>query len=349
MLLYFSWSKKSEKLAEFTQVQQHLEVRMSEEEQMSADVVTSTGISRRRPMSRPSLENFFPWIIVFCLAYSAADLLIIKYRHLMLPTEAPPPRPRQFSPSNMIDSSAYRQIIDKNIFAADGKIPPPLVSKDQGTDNNGEEIPQPSNLPLNLVGTLVHSKAEKSIATIEVKSKNQTVALSVGKEIEGIAKLEKVERNRAIIRNLNNRRLEYIEMKQNGKISFSGPVKPTGPTAAAKSDVKVVGQNRFEISRADVLKHTADMASLLQQAAMQPRRNAQGEIECYKFIAIQPQSIFTQLGFQPGDCLKAVQGEKIDSPAKAMELYNALKNSASIDLLMERDGRDQQNNYNINK
>lgn len=313
---------------------------------MSADTMTAVGLTRRRVVERPALTAFYPWIIVFCLSFAIADLLIVKYRHLMLPTEPPPPRPRHMAPQSLTDSSAYRPVVDKNIFAADGKIPPALVADGKPQEGGADEAPTPSNLPLNLIGTLVHSKPEKSIATIEVKSKNVTIALSVGKEIENIAKLEKVERNRAIIRNLNNRRLEFIEMKQTTKLSFNQPVK-TAPTTAGAQDVKQVGQNRFEISRADVLKHTADMASLLQQAAMQPKRNAQGEIECYKFIAIQPQSIFTQLGFQPGDCLKAVNGEKIDSPAKAMELYNALKTAPAINIQMERDGRDQDNSYNV--
>ena len=89
------------------------------------------------------------------------------------------------------------------------------------------------------------------------------------------------------------------------------------------------------------------MASLLQQAAMQPRRNANGEIECFRFLAIQPKTVYTQLGFQVGDCLKAVNGEKIDSPAKAMEMYKALQAAPNISILMERDGRDMNNNYNI--
>lgn len=308
---------------------------------MSADTMTAT-LTRRRIARRPPVDQFYPWILVFVLAFGIADLLIVKYRHLMLPTEAPPPRPHQMAQPNLIDANQFRPIIDKNIFAADGKIPPALVSKDQ-QNNEGEENATPSALPLTLVGTLVHSNPEKSIATIQVKSKNATVALRVGKEIEGMAKLVRVERSRAIIRNLNNSRLEYIEMKMFNKLSFQ----VAKPTPTGKTDVRQTAAGQFEINRSDVLKYTADMASLLQQAAMQPKRNAQGEIECYKFIAIQPNTIYTQLGFQVGDCLSAVNGEKVDSPAKAMELYNALKNSASIKIDMDRDGRATTNTYNI--
>lgn len=303
----------------------------------------SFSLARRNALQGFSLQKFYPWLLVFLVAYLTADLLIVKYRYLMLPTEAPPAKPARPQVVAGVDRAGLNQITSKNIFAEDGVIPPPLVADGQGKAEE-EAAPVPSSLPLNLIGTLVHSDPEKSIATIEVKSKNATIALRVGRDIPGIATLTKVERNKAFIRNLNNNRIEYIEIKQANKLSFNSS-RPAAP--AGGGEVKVVGQNRFEVNRSDVLKYTSDMASILQQAAMQPRRNASGEIECFKFLAIQPGSIYTQLGFQVGDCLKAVNGDKITSPAQAMEMYNALKSSNNIKLTVERDGRDQENDYTV--
>ncbi len=299
--------------------------------------------ARKRLVKKLSADKYYPWILVVLIAWWAADLLIVSNRSHMLPTQAPPLRPGRDTALDPVDNAAYKPITDRNIFSTDGKIPPALVTKGQEDTSGGEDAPaQPSALPLTLIGTLVHSNPDKSIATIEVKSKNTTLALRVGKDIEGIATLTKVERNRIYIRNLNNNRNEYIEMKQEGKLSFSANRPVAGP-----AEIKQVAQGTFEISRSEILKQTADMASLLQQAAMQPRRNANGEIECFRFLAIQPKSVYTQLGLQVGDCLKTVNGEKIDSPAKAMELYKALQGSASINLGLEREGRDTNNNYNI--
>lgn len=291
-----------------------------------------------------AFQKFYPWLLILLLAYAAADLIILQIRPLMLPSEAPPARQQRGQIQVGVDRAGLNTVTSRNIFAADGVIPPPLVAQGQEQAPAQDAAPVPSSLPLNLLGTLVHSNPEKSIATIEVKSKSTTVALRVGRDIPGIATLVKVERNKAIIRNLGNNRLEFIEIKQANKIAFSSS-RTTAP--AASTEVKVTGQNRFEVNRADVLKYTSDMASVLQQAAMQPRRNANGEIECFKFLAIQPGSIYTQLGFQVGDCLKGVNGEKIDSPAKAMEMYNALKTANSIKIMVERDGRDQENDYSV--
>lgn len=277
------------------------------------------------------------------MGYCIADVVILSYRDSMLPTQPPPAKPRQNLQDLTTSRGIYNSIISRNIFSSDGSIPDALVAA--GQERQEDAAPVLSSLPLALKGTIVHSNPAKSIANIEVRSKNQILAYSVGRDIEGLATLQAVERNRAIFRNLNNNRLEYIEMKtEGGKINFAG-AKSEYP--GIKSDIAQVAPNKFEIKRSDLLKHTADMASLLQQASMVPRRGASGEIECFRFVAIQPGSVFTQLGFQAGDCLKGVNGEKIDSPAKAMEMYNALKNASSIKIQLERDGRDQESDYTV--
>lgn len=298
---------------------------------------------------KPFFEKFLPYLLFIFVGYGLADVVILNYRDLMLPTQPPPARPKKSNSENLTSRGAYNTVISRNIFSSDGIIPDQLVAAGQKKqDRIDDQAPVLSSLPITLVGTIVHSNPAKSIANVNVKSKNQTLAYSVGREIDSLAKLEKVERNRIIVRNNNNNRLEYVEMKvDGGKISFGSAKTATGGENVAKADVMQIAPNKFEIKRSDVLKYTNDMASVLQQAAMAPRRAANGEIEGFKFLSIQPGSIYTQLGFQNGDVLKSVNGEKIDSPAKAMELYNALKNSNSINMTVERDGKDQDNGYTI--
>jgi general secretion pathway protein C len=294
---------------------------------------------------KPFFENYLPYLLFIFIGYCVADVVILNYRDLMLPTGAPPPRPAHVEVDNTVAKSAYNTIIARNIFSSDGVIPDPLIPA--GQQRHGEDAePVPSSLPLALKGTIVHSNPAKSIANIEVRSKNQVLPYSVGREIEGLATLTRVERAKAIFRNLNNNRLEYIEMKTEGsKISFTGSKPAAG--GGGKGEIAQVAPNKYEVKRSDLLKYTSDMSSLLQQASMIPIRGPGGEIEGFKFISIQPGSVYTQLGFQNGDTIKAVNGEKIDSPAKAMELYNALKNSSNIKLTKSRDGRDEEVDYTV--
>ena len=302
---------------------------------------------KKTAVQKPFFEKYLPYLLFVLIGFFAADVLILNFRDLMLPSKPPPARPPKSASEMAPSKGTYSSVISRNIFSSDGVIPDPLLANGQTGPGQEDAAPVQSSLPLALKGTIVHSDPKKSIANIEVRSKNQTLAYSVGRDIEGLATLQKVERSRIIIRNSNNSRLEFIEMKmEGGKINFTA-AKNTAPAAAGKTDIAQTAPNHFEIKRSDLQKYLADTASILQQASMVPRRNANGEIECYKFIGIQPGSVYTQLGFQVGDCLKAVNGEKIDSPAKAMELYNSLKNSPNIKILTERDGREQENDYSV--
>ena len=291
------------------------------------------------------VDQFAPYVLFIFIGYAIADLAILGVRDYMLPQKAPPTRPTKMQTVESLSKGSYQTIISRNIFNPDGTIPDPLSSKGDNKKAGIELPPVPSQLPLNLVGTLVHSNPDKSIANIEVRSKNQVIAFTPNREIDNIATLIKVERNKAIIRNSNNGRLEFIEIKAQTKLSFG--VSKILPSPTSRGEVKQIAPNKFKLSRASILNHTKDLSSLLMQASTVPRRKANGDIECYLLTSFQPNSIFAELGVQQGDCIKAVNGEPIDSPAKAMELYNVLKNQNSIKLMVERDGRDSESEFSI--
>ena len=159
-----------------------------------------------------------------------------------------------------------------------------------------------------------------------------------------MAKVTKIERQKITFRNAASQRLEYIEMKDDSKflLNTSGPqVKQAGP-------VMQKSETEFELKKADVEKLTANLPELLQQARAVPRMGPSGQIECFNLAEIAPNSIYEKLGLKRGDCIKGVNGEKIDSPAKAMDMYNALRSvSNSIQMSIERGGRDENFNYSI--
>lgn len=286
-------------------------------------------------------QRLLPYLLFIFIGFCIAEIGLLSYRDLMLPNKPPPARPKKSFNDAGTSRGAYNTVISRNVFNSEGTIPEALTAA--GGAKEEELPPVPSSLPLGLAGTIVFTNPEKSLANIEVRGKNQVLPFIVGQDIEGLATLKKVERGKIIFRNNNNNRMEYIEMKLQGqKLSFN-----VSQGSGAKSDVQQVAPNKFEVKRSDLQKYLNDMSSILQQASSIPRRGANGEIECYKLVAIQPGSVYTQLGLQNGDCIKAVNGEKVDSPAKAMELYNALKTSNQIKISRERDGRDDDVDYSI--
>jgi general secretion pathway protein C len=291
----------------------------------------------------PFLKKYTPLAMAVFIGYIAADLTLLLLRPRMLPTEAPPVRANQNQARRPKDFSNYSMIVGRNVFNADGTIPPAL--SDDGSGDGGEQEAVPSQLPLALQGTIVHFNPARSIATIKLNSKNLTQSFVVDEEIEGMARVTKVERRRVTFQNLNNRRLEYIEIPDSAGFAFDlknkGVAGPSGP-------VEEKGANHFVIKRSEVDRLTSNLSEVLQQAAMAPRFGADNMIDGFCFVSIQQNTIYEKLGFRVGDCITSVNGSPISSPQQAMEFYQQLRGSNNIKIGRDRDGRNEDVNYDIN-
>lgn len=287
------------------------------------------------------LKKIAPFVFAGAVGYAVADLTIISFRPDMLPTEAPPVNMVQRPTSKPKSFTDYNTIITRNIFNADGKIPPALSSEEQPTL---EQEAVPSQLPLTLQGTIVHFNPARSIATIKINAKSTTQSYIPEEEVEGMAKITKVERRRVTFQNLNNRRLEYIEIPESAAFNFD--LKGGGATAAA-GPVEQQGRNQFVVKRSEVDRLTQNMSQVLQQARMEPRFGPNNQVEAFCFVSIQTETIYEKLGFRVGDCITSVNGRAVTSPQEAMNLYNSLRTSSNIQLGLERDGRNENFNYDI--
>lgn len=263
----------------------------------------------------------------------------------MISTQLPPARPAKMGNMAINDRNQYNVITDRNIFNADGVIAPALSAG--GTGSGQEDLPAVlSQLPLKLEGTMVHANPKKSIATVSMKSKNETKAVMVNDELEGLAKIMKIERRRLTFRNLNNNRVEYIDIPVEGTLSFGLQDKQH---TVSTEDVMKQGEFDFAMKRSDLNKYLTDLSGVLNQARMVPNiiPGTGGKVEGFRFVSINPGSVYEKLGFKPMDVIKAVNGDPVNSPTKAMELYNALKSEKNISMQVERDGRLENFRYNV--
>jgi general secretion pathway protein C len=289
--------------------------------------------------SKAPFSSTYIYFLIALIGYATADLTILSYRDKMIPTQGPPPNQKKFRASGDYHLLSYFDIItQKNIFNSDRQIPPALGAEENKAP--ADAPPVLSNLALALIGTLVHADPSRSIATINLKSKNENQSFAIDDEIEGMAKIVKVDRNKVILRNLSSQRLEFIEIKQDSKLNFG------------VSNAKVVGEVTHEsdtdmtIKRTDVDKLTSDLPTILQQARAVPHFKG-GGIDGFTIVDLQKGSIFDRLGIKAGDVVKAANGEPIDSASKALELYNSLKTAGSIRIEVERDGKSENLNYTI--
>lgn len=285
-------------------------------------------------------------LIIF-IGFIAADLAVIYLRERFIPDQAPPKKAIKQQQSKFIDRSLYSGITSRNLFSSNGVIPDPLVAADGGGEQKSD-TPTPSSLPLNLIGTLVHTNPAKSVAAIEVKSKSMTGSYMAGSEIEGLAKIEKIERGIVYFRNLNNGNLEFIEIsKGNAKVNFDTPKSTAGIKPAGK-EIQSLGNNTFRVKRSDLNKYLNDLSSLLMQARAIPNRDPNtGEVNGFRLVDYQPGSIFEQMGLPRGTLIKSAGGEPVNSAQSAMEMFNKLKKENNVELGLEINGSDQKYKYEI--
>lgn len=295
---------------------------------------------------RPPFEGIYIYFLTFLIGYILADLSLLKMRGSMLPTKAPPASGSQPYQERIASRTDYDNITQRNVFNADGVIPPALSATGEEQQTNDDSSPAVlSQLPLKLEGTIVHLNPNRSVASIMIQAKNETQAFMIEDEIEGLARITKIERRRVTFRNLNNNRMEYIEIPKDSAIIF-GKKQESGGT---ESDISKQGEYEFAIRRDDLNKYTSDLSSILNQARMVPNiiPGSGGRIDGFRFVNIQAGSIYEKLGFKMGDVIKEVNGEAVNSPTKAMELYNALRTEARIRLTVERDGRVENFSYDV--
>jgi general secretion pathway protein C len=187
----------------------------------------------------------------------------------------------------------------------------------------------------------VHINQAKSLATIEVKGK--FLPFIPNDDIEGMAILLKVERRRIIFRNSANGLNEYIEMKEGKGLSFGfRKDSPSSPTTSAPD------QKDFSFNRNEVNGMIRNLPELLQQARAEPKVLPGGKIDGFCMVDIMPGSIYEKIGLKVGDCIKGVNGETLDSPAKAMEMYQQLRTSNRIQIEIDRNGSKETLTYTIN-
>jgi general secretion pathway protein C len=213
--------------------------------------------------------------------------------------------------------------------------------------------PVHTGLRLKLLGTLVsEARPEWSVASIQDAVSLKTTTYMIDDVVQG-AKVLEIERLRVIV--LYNNRREFIDATPgdgNGApvpppISTVKPVNEAPPPAVALGgSIKQVDENNYEIPRAEIDKTLSNLNDVAMQARIVPAFK-DGQAQGFKLFSIRPDSIYSKIGIQNGDVIKRINGFDMNSPEKALEVYSKLKESARIDIEVERNGATVRKTYNV--
>jgi len=242
--------------------------------------------------------------------------------------------------------ASFKPILQRNLFNAQIGD---LDALDGQENKPQQDAPtRGSNTKFTLLGTV--SGEPKAMAIIQADRESNSYV--VGATLPGGARLVEVQRNQVVIE--NNGRRETL------KVDLDAPARPTTdrPTkvrerAAAKqkpassSGIREIGENRWLIPAEEADRARNNINDLLRQARVEPNI-VDGQTDGFAVRMIRPGSLFSMLGLQVGDVLHDVNGVKLDTPEKALQVFQQLREARQISISLERQGTPQTFAYEIN-
>lgn len=181
---------------------------------------------------------------------------------------------------------------------------------------------------LQLKGTIAATASEKAVAII-VDGNNEEKIYMIGDAVTPGASLHAVYADRVVLN--ENGVLTNLKLPKDfpaGSVA-STPVRRdttvSARTTATQSIQQVVAQN---VSRlADVIRPTPYFVNGQQQGyRVYPGRNREQ---------------FAALGLRPGDLIKDIDGQALNDPTQAMQIFQSLNDSDQVSVTVERNGEQQ--------
>ncbi|UCD72356.1 MAG: hypothetical protein JSW70_05005 [Syntrophobacterales bacterium] len=298
------------------------------------------------------IRRYFWVLYLICgalLAFVGADIVngIIKQKLRLPPQVSERKSNNAAKKEEKKASSHYAVIHQRDLFhSATEKV----MAKKSGSRPKKavikEEALEKTPLEVRLRGTVYREKGD-SLAIIEdVKTRKQDL-YHVGDLILGEAKLIAVARNKVFLE--RNGKQEVLEVYE--KTEEKTSERPAGRRRESVpilegAGIKRLSADRYRIPQEDLKDALENMNHLLTQVRVVPNfRN--GEPDGFKLLSIKRGSFMQQAGLRDGDIIKRINGIEIDSPERAFEVYEQVRNEPVITVEIVRRGRNKTFSYEV--
>ena len=216
---------------------------------------------------------------------------------------------------------------------------------EQGGDSG--EGPQEADIGITLLGTL-YSPTNPAWSLATIRDGTDTVIVKEGsKVLSDTAVVEKIAQRYIVVKKGNT---EYVVRLWAKKDSHSpktirpkrhfigGPVPSYRRHNKYSKGVRKVGPYEYEVDRDMIMQDLQNLAALGMQARIIPNyRN--GKYDGFRLVGVRPNSLYAALGIRSGDIVQRVNGQDLNSPNKALELFNQLQTASTINVDIIRYGK----------
>jgi type II secretory pathway component PulC len=205
-----------------------------------------------------------------------------------------------------------------------------------------------SRLPIKLVNTIVLQDSVKSIASVQVRGDSLLKEFRIGDKINGLAKLDKIERSKLIVKNLQTGSCEAIENIKDEAPSPIAVMSPSKSKQFKKNRKKINGiendGNSFSIEKSFLKDKMSNISDILTQARGIQINNPDGTIS-FKIVDIEPGGVFAYLGIENNDIITQINGESISDLNAVMSLFGKIGNVDKLNLTVKRGGTETPLDY----
>ncbi|MCA1827228.1 MAG: type II secretion system protein GspC [Myxococcales bacterium] len=239
---------------------------------------------------------------------------------------------------------------DKVAKLFDVPLPKPVAG---GADTAAEQprtgwnpVPVRSSLRGTLVGTAIADPRRYSLCQITNTDLNETQVYAIGDKYQG-ARIYAVEKERVLID--NNGINEYIDNSAAAPPNIGISPVPPPPGAAAPGGgegVKQLSENQYVVAKSEINNALTNLSDLATKARIVPSFK-NGVANGFKLFSIVPDSLYAKIGIQNGDVIRRINGYEMNSPDKALEIYQKLRDASRIEIELERRGETLRKSYSI--
>jgi len=280
-------------------------------------------------------RRYFWVLYLICgaaLAFVGADIVngIIHQKLRLPPQTSQRKADKTARKEERRDPSRYAVIYERDMFhSAKEEVAAKKISGKSIKTVIKEGDLEKTPLQVRLRGTVYREKGN-SLAIIEdLKTRKQDL-YHVGDMILGEAKLIAVSRNKVYLeRNGKQEILEVYEKAEEKPGEMPAEKPPVRRPIPTGKGIRRLSGDQYRIPREDLKDAFENMNQLLTQVRVVPNFK-DGEPDGFKLLSIKRGSLVHQAGLRDGDIVKRVNGIEIDSPEKAFEVYEQVKNEPLI-------------------
>ena len=270
------------------------------------------------------LPSWVSLLLVVVIAWQLARII-----WMLIPAPAagdPVPAPaNQLISASQGDSSADVQaIVAAHIFGV-ADADPEFNAQPIVEDTSNLSDTRLTNLKLK--GTIAATHGEMAVAIIADGNNDEKVYV-IGDSVTSAATLHAVYADRVVLNengNLTNLKLPKDFPQGSAVIARRSTTTPARATTDTQSIQAVVAQNVSKL--ADVIRPTPYFVNGQQQG--------------YRVYPGRDRQQFAALGLRPGDLIKDIDGQALNDPTQAMQIFQSLDSSDQVSVTVERNGQPQ--------